>query len=132
MFPEIILKSGHAVEYELRCVEAYCAVRTVYYVLCGEFDLPEGIHSGFSVQDLLKQGGELSETDAARRALAAGLGVAQVKEAQGDVDRTQAGGACRDTALHACIHAVHQLLSLTFRSDAESAHDLSFSIDFGV
>ena len=122
VLPEIVFKTGHAVQYERGGIKTDGAVRAVDDVPRSGFDLVQGLHRGFTVQDLLQQGRKLPQTDAAGGAFSAGLCVAEVQEAECDVDGAEAGRTGGNAPFHAGIHVVHEFLSLTSGSDFKSAH----------
>ena len=100
------------------------ADHTVSGVHNGLRSLFQGIQSpqgGLAIEDLLHQAGELSQADTAGHALAAGLGVAQIKEVERHIHRAQARRAGGDPPLHGTVQALHDGLSLAGCFDFESA-----------
>ena len=109
-------------QHQLGGVDADGAVGSIHNGLGRAFNPVENPDIGLSVQHLPQHLGQLSQTDPAGHALAAGLGVAQLQEIQSHVNGTQARRAGGDPMLHVPVELIHHRLGLAGSLDVQSAH----------
>ena len=86
-----------------------CGVRDGFRRL---FNAVDGFQCCTLAEDIVHQACELSETDAAGGTFAAGLCMAQLQEAEGNVNGTQSRGAGGDTPLQILVQALDNGLCL--------------------
>ena len=98
------------------------AVRGGEYALRGPLDQVQGLQLRGAVQDRFHQVLQLSQADPAGSAFPAGLGMADMQEAPGQVHRTEARLARLDSPFRIPVQLLHRLLRTVFGVDTQSAH----------
>ena len=123
---EIVPECDQGIEHQLTGIDADGTVSGIHHNLSGGFDPIQNIGMGVAVQNFPDHLGQLIQTDPARSAFAAGLGLTQAQKVQCHIHGAQARRICLDPALHAAVDLFDHSLRLSRHSYFKSTHILSY------
>ena len=121
---QVIVLEGHIpVQDHLGGLESDGAVGAVHNGLRGAQDGVQIGLAALTVQQLVQQGGQPVQADAAGHTFAAALGQAEFQKGAGELYGTVSAGGRRDAALHVGVEIVHCALGILPWGDTQSAQN---------